>query len=47
MVYNAEVIFAMYNGDKFGGTYNCVRYAEKQNKIIINLFKKLKNNGNR
>lgn len=42
MVDNCDVVYAMYNGDTFGGTFNCVKYAEKQNKIIINLFKKLK-----
>lgn len=43
MVNNSDVVYAMYNGDKFGGTYNCVTYAEKQNKIIINLYNKFKN----
>jgi uncharacterized phage-like protein YoqJ len=27
MVDNSDEVIALYNGDKFGGTYNCLRYA--------------------
>ena len=38
MVDHSDVVLAVYNGAKFGGTKNCVDYAQKQNKelIIIN-----------
>jgi len=28
-------LIACYNGDTSGGTYNCIKYAEKQGKEII------------
>ena len=34
MVDNADKVIAVWDGSK-GGTYNCVKYAEKQNKEII------------
>jgi len=37
MVDNAEIIFALWDGSK-GGTGNCIEYAEKQKKRIINFF---------
>lgn len=35
MVDNADVIIAVWNGDKKGGTFNCYKYAKKLNKNII------------
>lgn len=35
MVDNCDTLVACWNGDKKGGTYNCVRYAQKINKEII------------
>jgi uncharacterized phage-like protein YoqJ len=35
MVNNSDILIAVYNGDKVGGTANCVRYAESLNKKII------------
>jgi uncharacterized phage-like protein YoqJ len=29
-----DMLVAVYNGDKSGGTYNCVEYAKKQKKLI-------------
>lgn len=39
MVDACDTILAMYNGTS-GGTANCIRYAQQQNKTIINLWKK-------
>jgi uncharacterized phage-like protein YoqJ len=30
-----DILIAVYNGDKSGGTYNCVQYAKKIGKKII------------
>ncbi len=38
MVDNSELVVALYNGDLSGGTFNCIQYAKKQNKPIINLW---------
>lgn len=38
MVDNSNVLLALYNGDKTGGTANCVRYAESKGKVIVNLW---------
>lgn len=35
MVDNCDVLIACWNGNKFGGTYNCISYAKKINKSII------------
>lgn len=35
MVNNCDILIAIYNGDKSGGTYNCIEYAESINKKII------------
>lgn len=35
MVDNSDFVIAVWNGDKKGGTYNCVRYAEKVDKNIL------------
>lgn len=40
MVNNADMILAMWNGEKSGGTFNCIEYAEKKKKKIINLWEK-------
>ena len=37
MVDNADIVIAVWNGDKKGGTYNCVKYAEKLGKRIIQI----------
>lgn len=39
MVNDSDAVIALYNGDKSGGTYNCINFAQKQNKKIINLWK--------
>ena len=35
MVDHCDKLIACYNGDLSGGTYNCVKYAQDQNKEII------------
>lgn len=35
MVDNSDILIAVWNGDTKGGTYNCIKYAQKQNKNII------------
>lgn len=37
MVDHCDTVLALWNGTD-GGTANCVRYAEKQNKPIVNLW---------
>lgn len=37
MVENSDIILALWNGTK-GGTGNCINYAKKQNKPILNLW---------
>lgn len=39
MVDNSDVVLALWNGTD-GGTANCVRYAEKKGKPIVNLWEK-------
>lgn len=39
MVDNSDVVVALWNGTD-GGTANCVRYAEKKGKPIVNLWEK-------
>lgn len=39
MVDHSDIVIALWNGTN-GGTGNCVKYAEKQNKQIINLWSK-------
>ena len=38
MVNDADLVLAMWDGSS-GGTGNCVKYAEKRNKQLINLYK--------
>jgi uncharacterized phage-like protein YoqJ len=38
MVDHADVVFAVYNGKRGGGTYNCIRYALAQGKPVYNLW---------
>lgn len=38
MVDRSDVVIAVWDGEKKGGTYHCVSYAEKQGKKIINLW---------
>lgn len=33
-----SVLLALWDGDKYGGTYNTVAYAERQQKSIVNLW---------
>lgn len=40
MVDNADIVLALWNGDSEGGTFNCVQYATKKDKVIINLWEK-------
>lgn len=40
MVDNADEMLAYYNGDKKGGTFHCLSYAESQGKPIRNLYGK-------
>lgn len=35
MVNHCDKLVAVYNGDKFGGTYNCIQYAEDVKRPII------------
>jgi len=37
MVNHADILVAVWNGNKKGGTAACVRYARKQQKLIIQL----------
>jgi uncharacterized phage-like protein YoqJ len=37
IVDNCDLLLAIYNNDPFGGTYNCVKYAEKQKRDIIRI----------
>lgn len=43
MVDNCDLVLAMHDGTT-GGTYNCVKYAEKKTKKMINLYNKYKKN---
>ncbi len=43
MVDNSKAVLALYNGDPYGGTYNCVRYAKEQKKEVINLWNDYQN----
>jgi uncharacterized phage-like protein YoqJ len=38
MVNDADKILALWNGEPKGGTYNCVKYAEKVGKPVVNLW---------
>lgn len=37
MVDNAKYVITAYDGSSKGGTYNCIQYARKHNKEIINV----------
>jgi len=37
MVDNSDLLFAVYNGDQFGGTYNCIQYALSKQKPVVYL----------
>lgn len=41
MVNNADVVLALYNGDASGGTHNCLEYAKKKEKQVVNLWEKM------
>lgn len=38
MVDDCEALLALWNGDTFGGTYNCVKYALRKKKLIDNVW---------
>lgn len=38
MVDNSDYVIAVWNGKNSGGTYNCIRYAKKQNKKITYIY---------
>lgn len=38
MVNNSDAMFALWNGERIGGTAHCVAYAERQGKQIVNLW---------
>ncbi len=38
MVDNSDFVLALWNGTS-GGTANCIKYAAKKNKLIVNLWK--------
>jgi len=42
MVDNSTILLALWNGDTFGGTYNCVKYAKGKRREIVNLWDKYK-----
>lgn len=44
MVNDADVVLALWNGTT-GGTANCLRYAEKVSKPIVNLWNKYEEDG--
>jgi uncharacterized phage-like protein YoqJ len=46
MVDNSDLVLVMHNGDTSGGTYNCVKYATKVGKQMVNLYSKLNLNKN-
>lgn len=37
MVNRADRIYAVWNGDRTGGTYNCYKYAESRRKSIVRI----------
>lgn len=37
MVDNSDIVVAIWDGSKKGGTYNCVKYAKTNNKRIIHI----------
>ena len=40
MVDNSDFVIAVYNGDKNGGTANCVNYATRCGKKVVNIIVK-------
>lgn len=38
MVDHSDTVLALWNGDTSGGTYNCIQYAMKKHKPILNLW---------
>lgn len=40
MVQHATHVLALWNGDEFGGTWNCVNYALRTGKPVINAWDK-------
>ena len=37
MVDHCDILVAVWNGEPYGGTYNCITYAEEHNKTIIRI----------
>lgn len=38
MVDNSDIVIAVWNGDKKGGTWNCIKYARNKNKKIVYIY---------
>lgn len=38
MVDDSEVVLALYNKDKHGGTFRCVEYAHEQGRTVLNCW---------
>lgn len=38
IVNDCDQVIALWNGEHVGGTYNCVKYADKVGKPVLNLF---------
>jgi uncharacterized phage-like protein YoqJ len=43
MVDHCDEVVALWNGEKKGGTYNCLEYAEKKFKPVTNLWSRYEN----
>jgi hypothetical protein len=41
MVDNCDILFAVWDGQPYGGTYDTIEYAKKQNKLIIYIPREL------
>lgn len=39
MVDNGDQGLALWNGKESGGTYNCIKYAEKKGKPVVNIWR--------
>lgn len=37
MVDNSDIVFAVWNGKEFGGTFNCIKYARSVGKKIVKM----------
>ena len=39
IVNNSDIIISLWDGKKYGGTWNCINYARKSEKKITNFYK--------